>query len=86
MAEIFGLIPQLADLIQKAGVVGLLLLICGVLVWEIRRLRSEAVKTYRQRDRARLERERYKSACIAHSLAVDISDIAAMFEEDKEDE
>lgn len=84
--EILGLVPQLAGVVDKAGVVGLLILACAYLAWDRNRLQKEGRRTYRQRDKARLERERYKSACVNNQIVVDVSDIDKMFQEDKDDE
>jgi hypothetical protein len=73
MEQLLGSLPQLADLIQKGGVVGLLLIVCGVLVYEVRRLRNEQRQTYAERDAYRLHYTLYKSVCDAHDIKVDTS-------------
>ena len=84
--EIFAALPQLAALIEKAGIIGVLLLAVGWLIWERLRLVKQNVKVYRQRDRARLIQERYRSAIVAAGAAVpDIADILQQFTEDEED-
>lgn len=85
MDAILGALPQLVDIVQKGGVVGLLIIFCGVMAYEVRRLRKLLPKIYRQRDKARMQTERYKSACLSHSIAVDVNDIDAMFKEDDEE-
>lgn len=86
MEAILSALPQLVSIVEKGGPTGLLLIFCGVLVYEVMRLRKLSGKTFRQRDKARLIGERYKSACVSHGIAVDISDIDAIFKEDAEDE
>lgn len=80
--EFFGQLPQLAALIEKLGVIGLLLIAVAWLVWERMRLMKLSVKTFHQRDRARLREERYRAACRANNITVDVSDIDAIFSED----
>lgn len=86
--DIFAALPQLVALIEKGGVTGLLLLGCGVLVWEIRRGRrvlhaknDELAKAYGQRDKARLGLVKCKAACDAAGVKVDLSDIAVLLGE-----
>lgn len=78
MEQIVGSLPQLADLIQKAGVIGLLLIVCGVLVYEVRRLRKQSEKTFAERDAYRLYYALYKSACDTHDIKVDTSALQAL--------
>lgn len=86
LAELLSALPQLAGILDKAGVIGALLIGVGVLFYERRRLMRQNVKVYRQRDRARLKEQRYLSRLQAEGIAVDVSDIDKLFEEDKDDE
>jgi hypothetical protein len=86
--DIFGALPQLVGLIEKGGVIGLLVIFCGVLIWEIRRgretvnkMREELAKVYGQRDRCRLAFVKCKAACDAAQVKVDLSDISDMLGE-----
>jgi len=80
MGDIVGALPQLAGLIEKGGVVGLLLLICGVLAYEVRRLRSQSIKTFAQRDKWRLAYVKCKAALDTAGIKVDLSDLADLTE------
>lgn len=70
--------PKFVDLINKGGVVALLVLICGVLIWEVRRLRKLAVVTFAERDGYRIAYVLYKSACDREKITVDISALQAL--------
>lgn len=76
--ELIDSLPKFADLIQKAGVIGLLLIICGVLVNEVRRLRKQLTQTFAERDAYRLHYAVYKSACDREKIAVDVSALQAI--------
>ena len=76
MAEIFSAIPQLAGLIEKGGIIGLLVIIAAVLIWEVRRLRAELAKCYHERDRWRLAFVKCKSACDTVGAKIDLSDLS----------
>lgn len=71
-------LPKFADLIQKSGVVGLLLIICGVLVNEVRRLRKTAAQVYAERDGYRLAYVIYKGACDGAGLRPDLTALHAL--------
>lgn len=82
MDPIFAALPQLADLVQKAGVVGVLIIFCGVLAYEIRRgrrrehdIRNELAGVYGQRDKALLMVVKLKTVCEANKIQVDLSDV-----------
>jgi hypothetical protein len=75
-------LPQLAGLIEKGGVVGVLLIVAGVLVWEIKRgrkqlhdMRDDLHVVYGQRDLALLTVVKLKTICEAHKIKVDLSDL-----------
>lgn len=76
MQELLTALPTVSALIEKAGLVGVLIIIAGVLAWEIYRLRGELGKCYRERDRARLAVVKCRAALDAHNIKVDLSDIA----------
>lgn len=82
MGDIVGLLPQLAALIEKGGVVGVLLIVCGALVYEIRRSRriihdknGELFNVYGQRDRALLMVVKLRTVCEANKIMVDLTDV-----------
>lgn len=82
MDGILGSIPQLAGIVEKGGIIGLLLIVCAVLVWEIRRGRrlmherqDELAAVYGQRDLALLAVVKLKTVCEAHDIKVDLSDL-----------
>lgn len=78
MEELIALLPKYADLLQKAGVLGVLLIICGVLGWEVLRLRKQAVKIFAERDAYRLAYVIYKSACDTNKISVDTTALNAI--------
>lgn len=82
MAETLNLLPQLADLIQKGGVVGVMLIACAALVWEVRRGRrqlhqknNELAVVYGQRDALGLAVVKCKTLLEANDIKVDLSDL-----------
>lgn len=79
--DILSAIPQLASLVEKGGVVGLLLLIGGVLVWEVRRLRRELSTVYQQRSRLALFVVKLKTICEMNKIQVDLSDVQNLLPE-----
>lgn len=81
MEAILSALPQLADLIQKGGVTGLMLIIAAVLVYEVRRLRMELGKVYANRDRLALAVVKLKTTCDAHEIKVDLSDLKDLMPE-----
>ena len=84
--EAINAAQQLAPLVDKLGVIGLLVAAVVGLVWERLRLVKQSVRTYRQRDRWRQISERYRGAILAAGAAVpDIADIDRDFASDKED-
>jgi hypothetical protein len=85
--DVLSALPQLVALIEKAGVVGLLAIFCGVLVMEIRRLRkhmhairNDAQIAYNERNTALLMVMKLKTLCEANGIAVDLSDVRQMLE------
>lgn len=85
MEQIISLLPQAAELITKGGVVGVLLLVIGVLIYEIKRGRkqlhaknNELASIYNQRDRALLMLMKVKTYAEAKGITVDLSDVRDM--------
>lgn len=85
MDALLGTLPQLAGLIEKGGVVGVMLIVCVVLVYEIRRgrttahaLRGQLQEVYTQRDKALLALMKVKTICEAKNIKVDFSDVEAL--------
>lgn len=75
-------ILQFAGQVEKLGIIGLSFVVMGVEAWALVKYRKEMVRTYRQRDRARLISVRYKGALDNAQIKVDISDIEQMFKDD----
>lgn len=75
-------LPQIAALVEKLGVVGLLIAAVVVLAYERMRLLRELKTAYSQRDRWRLACVKYRAACenAEPPIHVDISDLADMIE------
>lgn len=69
-------LPALAGLIEKLGVIGLLLVAVVWLIYERLRLMKELKTTYTQRDRWRLACVKYKAATDAAGIKVDTTDLA----------
>jgi hypothetical protein len=78
--EILDQLPKLVDLINKAGVIGLLLIVCAVLTWEVRRLRKELTQMYGLRDRYRAGYLICKSALDYNKIYVDLSQMQELSE------
>ncbi len=75
-------ILQFASQVEKLGIIGLLFIVMGVEGWALVKYRKEMVRTFRQRDRARMISVRYKGALDNAGIKVDISDIDQMFKDD----
>jgi hypothetical protein len=81
--ELLQALPQLSGIVEKLGVVGLLLVAVGWLIYERLRLLKELRAAYRDRDRARLKSERYRNTLTAHDVAIpDVTDIDLQFQGD----
>lgn len=78
METLIEQLPKYADLLQKAGVIGILLVICGVLLREVIRLRTLLVRTFAERDAYRIAYVIYKSACDREKISVDTSALQAL--------
>lgn len=90
--DILAALPQLVSLIEKLGVAGVLLIACGVLVYEIRRGRhvlheklNDLVRAYAQRDRARLAYMKCKAVLESTGVKVDLTDIERLMKDEKEE-
>ena len=82
MAELLSALPQLAGVIEKLGVIGVLLIISGVLGWEVFRLRQQNAITFRQRDRWRLAYTIVKASADAAGAKYDLRDLKDLEEVD----
>lgn len=79
-ADIVSVANQLAPLVDKLGVIGLLIAAVVGLIFERLRLVKLSAKTFRQRDKARLVSERYRAAITAAGSQVpDTGDIEKEF-------
>jgi hypothetical protein len=79
--ELLTALPQLGGLVEKLGVIGLLLAVVAWLINDRLRLLKELMNSYKERDKARLKGERYRSELTAHSIAVpDTADIDLQFQ------
>lgn len=74
--ELLSALPQLAALIEKLGVIGVLLIAVIWLIYERLRLVKDLTKTYAQRDRWRLACVKYRAACDQARIVVDTSDLS----------
>lgn len=81
--ELLQVIPLLSGVVEKLGMVGLLLVAIGWLIYERLRLLKELRAAYRERDRVRLRAERYRNILIARDIALpDMGDIDIQFQGD----
>lgn len=72
-------LPKLVTIIEKGGIIGLLVIVVVALVWIILRYRKDLIETYHERDLCRLVQERYRAALVAHNIHVpDIADLVSM--------
>jgi hypothetical protein len=76
--DLVATLPQFVDVIQKAGVVGVLLIVCGVLVIERQRLVKEQKTIFAERDAYRLAYALYKAECDRNGLHVDTTALQAL--------
>lgn len=76
-ADALSALPQLAGLVEKLGVVGLLLIAVVWLVYERMRLMKDKAAVTQQRDRWRLAYVKCKAACDGANppIRVDLSDL-----------
>lgn len=80
MAEISAL-TGLAALVEKGGVIAVLILIIGVLVYEIRRLRTESRAAFASRDKYRIGFAICKSECDRAGIKPDLSMLSDLLDE-----
>lgn len=86
MQELVGAVASFAGVIEKGGIIGVMLIITGLLARYSWSLRKQLVVAYRQRDRARMMQSRFKGALDYNKIAVDVSDIDQMFQADRLEE
>jgi hypothetical protein len=82
MESIFSSLPALAGLIEKGGIVGVLLIACGAMIWEIRRLRKDLTRVYAIRDKWRTGYTICKAALDFNKITVDLSMMQDVEKED----
>lgn len=82
MSELVTALPALSALIERGGIIGVLLVVCGVMAWEIARLRKVLGKTYAQRDKWRLAFVTVKAAADHAGLKIDLSGLADLLNGD----
>lgn len=75
MQEIISALPAISGLVEKGGIVGLLIVMVGVLIYERMRLTKELTATYKERDTWRLRSVIYKQACDGANLHPDMSQL-----------
>lgn len=68
-------LPKLVAIVEKGGIIGLLIIVVGVLCWVCLKYRKELIGVYSRLDECRLVRERYRAALTEKGIKVDISDI-----------
>lgn len=79
--ELISALPQLGGLVEKLGVIGLLLAVVAWLINDRLRLLKELRNAYRDRDKARLKGERYRAALTASDIGIpDTADIDLQFQ------
>lgn len=83
-------LPKLVSIVEKGGIIGLLIIVVVALIWVILRYRKDLIEAYQQRDDAWHERDtcrmirfRYKAELDRAGLKVDISDIMEEMRDDK---
>jgi hypothetical protein len=77
-----GALPQLVEVVQKGGVVGVMLIVTAVLAWEVWRLRKENTRIYGQRDKWRTGFTICKAALDFNRIPVDLSAMQDVLKED----
>lgn len=86
MAEIVNALPQLASLIEKGGVIGLLIIISAVLGREVWRLRKDLTKQYALRDKYRLGFALCKQELDRNKITIDLSVMGDLLKENEAQE
>ena len=86
MQELVGAIASFSGVIEKGGIIAVMMIMLGMLAkycWSLKKLLAVV---YRQRDRSRLIQIRYKGALDNAKITVDVSDIDRIFQEDRMEE
>lgn len=79
--EILAVLPQLGEIVNKLGVVGVLIVAIVWLLWDRMRLMKQAVRTFAERDMHRLVGERYRAALVAAGVQIpDTVDLVREYE------
>lgn len=84
MGDLVGQLPAVAGIIEKGGVVGLLLIVVAVLGWEVIGKRKELAKVYAQRDKYRMGFALCKAECDRANLKPDLSMLNDLLKENGE--
>lgn len=79
--DIIALLPHIQNAAEKLGIVGILLIFVGYLIWDRLRLMKEMRKTYQMRDKWRLAYVRAKAVLDANNLKLDLSDMSDLLGE-----
>lgn len=83
MQELVSAVAALAGIVEKGGIIGLLVIAVAFAFWWIHQLRKELIRTYRQRDFCRQVRARYRFALDNAGITVKIDDIESEMKEDE---
>jgi hypothetical protein len=79
--ELVTQLPLLSGLIEKGGIVGVMLIVIAFLIYDRMRLVKRLEKTFAERDLARAIQIRQKSMIDGAGLKVDLTDIYEMFKQ-----
>ena len=74
-SEFIQALPQLQSIIEKLGVVGLLIIALGWLSYERVRLLKEATACYKSREKWRVAYAKCKAALEAANIKIDLTDL-----------
>ena len=74
-SDIIEFAAKIGPYIEKAGVIGVLVLGIIALSFERFRLLKEARRAYVRLDYCNRRGERYRAQCITHNISVDVSDL-----------
>lgn len=80
--ELLGTITALSGVVEKGGVIGLLIIFCVVVCIIAYKLREELKKVYARLEKARIAYALYRQACINNNIKVEIP--RDLFDEDEE--
>lgn len=84
MEQLLGTVPQLVGIVEKAGLLGVLIILLVVAVWEILRLRKTLTQQYALRDKYRLAFALTKKACDDNNIRVDLTLVNDLLKESGE--